>query len=252
MSMRAMRRGDSPEDARARRALPGARRGRARRRRRHAVSQRGAGPACRRPGRDHAAGAEPRRRLAGPGRDAGAPRAPRRGLPPAPAGGVGAAHPRLAGGAGRGACRRPDQRRRGPDAQPHPRPRCCRRWSRRFPQFRDTFARSARHAAQAQQLLDEIAREDLARMAAAHGLSIAALQALSRAAPGQPAAPLAAQRASALRPVPRSCASCSDQIAACTHPRPPDPTSRWPVASCGAQGAHLTWYNGRPDPTLTG
>lgn len=33
-----------------------------------------------------------------------------------------------------------------------------------FPQFRDTFARSAQHAAQAQALLEEVAREDLARV----------------------------------------------------------------------------------------
>jgi tRNA(Ile)-lysidine synthase len=32
-----------------------------------------------------------------------------------------------------------------------------------FPQYRDTFARSARHAAQAQALLEEVAAEDLAR-----------------------------------------------------------------------------------------
>lgn len=48
-----------------------------------------------------------------------------------------------------------------------------------FPQFRDTFARSARHAAQAQALLAELASEDLARV----GLPpvIKALQGLSRA-----------------------------------------------------------------------
>ncbi|MDP3171729.1 MAG: tRNA lysidine(34) synthetase TilS [Polaromonas sp.] len=48
-----------------------------------------------------------------------------------------------------------------------------------FPQFRDTFARSARHAAQAQALLVELAGEDLARV----GLppTIKALQGLSRA-----------------------------------------------------------------------
>lgn len=48
-----------------------------------------------------------------------------------------------------------------------------------FPQFRDTFARSARHAAQAQALLAELASEDLARV----GLPpvIKALQDLSRA-----------------------------------------------------------------------
>jgi tRNA(Ile)-lysidine synthase len=46
-----------------------------------------------------------------------------------------------------------------------------------FPQFRETFARSAQHAAQAQALLAEVAREDLARVGAPP--AIAALQALS-------------------------------------------------------------------------
>lgn len=48
-----------------------------------------------------------------------------------------------------------------------------------FPQFRDTFARSARHAAQAQALLEEVAREDLE--AAGNPPRLAALQSLSRA-----------------------------------------------------------------------
>ena len=47
-----------------------------------------------------------------------------------------------------------------------------------FPQYRDTFGRSARHAAQAQVLLEEIAAEDLAR--AGTPPAIAALRALSR------------------------------------------------------------------------
>lgn len=47
-----------------------------------------------------------------------------------------------------------------------------------FPQFRDTFARSAAHAAQAQRLLDELAAEDLARVGAPP--QILALQQLSR------------------------------------------------------------------------
>lgn len=46
-----------------------------------------------------------------------------------------------------------------------------------FPQFRDTFARSSRHAAQAQALLHEVAAEDLARIGAPP--EIKALQALS-------------------------------------------------------------------------
>lgn len=48
-----------------------------------------------------------------------------------------------------------------------------------FPQFRDTFARSARHAAQASELLDELARQDLA--AVGEPPRIAALRALSAA-----------------------------------------------------------------------
>ena len=48
-----------------------------------------------------------------------------------------------------------------------------------FPQFRDTFARSSRHAAQAKDLLQEVAAEDLARVGAPP--DIKALQALSRA-----------------------------------------------------------------------
>lgn len=48
-----------------------------------------------------------------------------------------------------------------------------------FPKFRETFARSARHAAQAQALLDELAALDL--QAAGEPPAIAALRALSRA-----------------------------------------------------------------------
>lgn len=51
-----------------------------------------------------------------------------------------------------------------------------------FPQFLDTFARSASHAAQGQQLLDEVAQQDVQTVAhSADGLPrIKALQALSR------------------------------------------------------------------------
>lgn len=51
-----------------------------------------------------------------------------------------------------------------------------------FPQFRDTFARSAAHAAEAQILLDELAALDLPKIASVQtvGVGIKALQALSR------------------------------------------------------------------------
>ena len=51
-----------------------------------------------------------------------------------------------------------------------------------FPQVRETFARSARHAAQAQELLDTVAAEDLARMGGTPALT--ALQVLPRSRQG--------------------------------------------------------------------
>lgn len=48
-----------------------------------------------------------------------------------------------------------------------------------FPQYRETFARSSRHAAQAQELLETVAAEDLARMGGTP--AITALQILPRA-----------------------------------------------------------------------
>jgi len=51
-----------------------------------------------------------------------------------------------------------------------------------FPQYRETFARSSRHAAQAQELLETVAVEDLARMGGVP--AITALQQLPRARQG--------------------------------------------------------------------
>jgi tRNA(Ile)-lysidine synthase len=50
---------------------------------------------------------------------------------------------------------------------------------RAFPQFRDTFARSAAHAAEAQEILDELAATDLQRVLEGGAPSIQALQSLS-------------------------------------------------------------------------
>ena len=52
---------------------------------------------------------------------------------------------------------------------------------RAFPQFRDTFARSAAHAAEAQKILDEVAAADLQRVLEGGAPSIKALQSLSSA-----------------------------------------------------------------------
>jgi tRNA(Ile)-lysidine synthase len=50
-----------------------------------------------------------------------------------------------------------------------------------FPQFRDTFSRSASHAAEAQEILNEVAAADLACLIATGGLNIKALQQLKPA-----------------------------------------------------------------------
>ncbi len=82
-----------------------------------------------------------------------------------------------------------------------------------FPAFRDTFARSAAHAAQAQEVLDEVAAQDLAHVGIPPRIS--ALQALSRA-----------RQALVLRHWLRTCHATTpstaqlgellDQVAACT------------------------------------
>ena len=82
-----------------------------------------------------------------------------------------------------------------------------------FPAFRDTFARSAAHAAQAQEVLDEVAAQDLSHVGIPPRIS--ALQALSRA-----------RQALVLRHWLRTCHATTpstaqlnellDQVAACT------------------------------------
>lgn len=121
-----------------------------------------------------------------------------------------------------------------------------------FPQFRDTFARSAQHAAQAQLLLDEVARDDAAAAAATHAgeLRLAGLRALSR--PRQ--ANLLRYWLKATHGAVPSSAQLSellDQIAACStrgH------QIRIKVAGGFAQrsGDGLTWYNADADPTSSG
>jgi tRNA(Ile)-lysidine synthase len=108
-----------------------------------------------------------------------------------------------------------------------------------FPQFRDTFARSAAHAAQAQRLLDELAREDLARTG--EPPQIARLQQLSRERQANvlrywlrrvhDTAPSAAQLEELL-----------DQLAAC---RTRGHRIHLKVGSgyVERQGQALTWYN---------
>lgn len=108
-----------------------------------------------------------------------------------------------------------------------------------FPQFRDTFARSAAHAAEAQRLLNEVAAEDLAQLG--QPPQIALLQRLSRA---RQANVLRHWLRSAHGTVPSAAQlnELLDQIAACTtrgH------RIRLKVGSgfVERQGAVLAWYN---------
>ena len=117
-----------------------------------------------------------------------------------------------------------------------------------FPQFRETFARSARHAAQAQQVLEEVAREDAAAAVRPpdNALQIANIQPLSR--PRQAnlvrhwlkashgATPHAAQLDELL-----------DQIAACTT-RGHRIHIKLANGFAERRGDVLTWYNSQPAP----
>ncbi len=108
-----------------------------------------------------------------------------------------------------------------------------------FPQFRDTYTRSAAHAAQAQRLLDEVAAEDLARVGVPP--QIARLQELSRARQANvlrhwlrsthATAPSAAQLEELL-----------DQLAACTT-RGHRIHLKVGAGHVERQGQVLTWYN---------
>lgn len=108
-----------------------------------------------------------------------------------------------------------------------------------FPQFRDTYTRSAAHAAQAQRLLDDVAVEDLARVGVPP--QIARLQELSRARQANvlrhwlrsthAMAPSAAQLEELL-----------DQLAACTT-RGHRIHLKVGAGHVERQGQVLTWYN---------
>ncbi len=108
-----------------------------------------------------------------------------------------------------------------------------------FPQFRDTYTRSAAHAAQAQRLLDEVAAEDLTRVGVPP--QIGRLQELSRARLANvlrhwlrsthATAPSAAQLEELL-----------DQLAACTT-RGHRIHLKVGAGHVERQGQVLTWYN---------
>jgi tRNA(Ile)-lysidine synthase len=119
-----------------------------------------------------------------------------------------------------------------------------------LPTFRDTFARSARHAAQAQQVLQEVAQEDLAHAACAAGLAIDRLRSLSR--PRQ-----ANLLRHWLRMTHQTVPSASqldellDQLAACAT-RGHRIQIKVGRGFVRRRGPDLTWYNAAAEPGPTG
>lgn len=116
-----------------------------------------------------------------------------------------------------------------------------------FPQFRDTFARSARHAAQAQQLLEELALADMVQIGTGTGLSIARLQTLS----SQRQSNLLRHWLRTAHAVVASSAQLGElqrQIAACTT-RGHQLGIKVANGFVRRVGTELTWYNGWPDQT---
>lgn len=112
-----------------------------------------------------------------------------------------------------------------------------------FPQFRDTFARSAAHMAQAQELLDEVAAQDLEVVCAPpEGLpSIQSLQSLGRARQAN-VLRFWLKRSHQVVPSAAQLAELLDQVAACT-------TRGHQLHIKVGQGfiqrsdKNLTWYN---------
>ena len=111
-----------------------------------------------------------------------------------------------------------------------------------FPQFRDTFTRSSRHAAQAQALLQEVALEDLARVGVPPGIK--ALQTLS---PARLANVLRHWLLNAHQVTPTSAQleALMSQIAAC-RTRGHQMHLKVGQGFCVRRGKVLDWYNPQP------
>lgn len=113
-----------------------------------------------------------------------------------------------------------------------------------FPQFRETFARSARHAAQAQELLADIARADLDQTGTPP--RIRALQALPRSRQANALRAWLAQ-AAGRAPAARQIDELLDQIADCTT-RGHRIHLKAGSGQVVREGDTLRWYNGAPLP----
>jgi tRNA(Ile)-lysidine synthase len=112
-----------------------------------------------------------------------------------------------------------------------------------FPQFLDTFSRSATHAAQAQELLDVLAGEDLLRVCTAEVGSpqIAALQTLSRSRQGN-VLRFWLKKQFAVVPSTAQLSELLDQVQACVT-RGHRIDIKVGAGFVRRQGAVLNWYN---------
>ncbi|MDI1245733.1 MAG: tRNA lysidine(34) synthetase TilS [Rhodoferax sp.] len=111
-----------------------------------------------------------------------------------------------------------------------------------FPQFRATFARSSRHAAQAQALLQEVAAEDLARIGALP--DIKALQGLSQARLANVLRHWLLQ-AHQVTPTSAQLDALMVQVAAC-RTRGHQVHLKVGLGFCVRRGKVLDWYNPHP------
>lgn len=119
-------------------------------------------------------------------------------------------------------------------------------WELACPAFRDTIARSARHAAQAQQLLETLAQLDLERVAQPSGLSLTDLQSLA----SERQANLLRHWLRTIHGVVPSTAQLREllrQVAACTT-RAHRIELRVGSGFVQRRAGTLCWYNGRPEP----
>jgi tRNA(Ile)-lysidine synthase len=112
-----------------------------------------------------------------------------------------------------------------------------------FPQFLDTFSRSATHAAQAQELLDELAGEDLVRICSSEVRQprIAALQTLSRSRQAN-GLRFWLKREFAVVPSTAQLSELLDQVQACVT-RGHHIDIKVGAGFVRRQGAVLNWYN---------
>ena len=108
-----------------------------------------------------------------------------------------------------------------------------------FPQFRDTFARSASHAAQAQSVLNEVAEQDF--LALGSPPLILAIQALSRARQAN-VLRFWLRKSYAAVPSTAQMNELLDQISACTT-RGHKIRIKVAQGYVERRGAHLDWYN---------